>query len=451
MDGLGPRFSVGRREGRQGAAPRVSFTASSTVGVSMGARRNTVGQRAGLPGAAAGTSLLLLLALTGCATDRDPASSIDCNTPGYSADEIKIGLIYPDTGPVASSFVTARGGIDARLGRVNAEGGIHGRQVVYEWQDDQADPVVNAQAARFLVEQEDAFALLQATTAASGGAPYLTAASVPVVGLPTDEVWSTEPNMFGYTYIVNTGGSVSTFGVYARQQGGTKAVILDSGLAAISSNIGNDLAASFESQGIPYQKLEYSPTATSVQRIGQDIRNSGADVIAGAVDAADFADVLVAARAAGADIKVALATSGYRQELVTEYGRSIAGMAVYLVTVPFEADTEAHRRYLDDMALYAPGVFEPKQEVPFASYVTADLLVRGLEEAGPCPTREGYIEALRGIEDFDAGGLLPGPTDVGRSHGQISTCYTFVRVNDEGSAFEIAPGAAELCGERLDP
>jgi ABC-type branched-subunit amino acid transport system substrate-binding protein len=398
-------------------------------------------------GVAAG--LCLLLGLGGCSAASDGATS-SCNTPGYSEDEVKIGLVYPDTGPVASSFVPARGGIDARLGRANAEGGVHGRQIVYDWRDDQADPVVNAEVVRRLVEREKAFALLQATTAASGGADYLTAASVPVIGLPTDIVWSVQPNMFGYTYIVNTGASVTTFGVYAKSQGGTKAVVLRNGLAAISASIGNDLAASFASQGIPYQVMEYSPTATSLQRIGQDIRESGADIIAGAIDGPDFADVLVAARNAGADIKVPLATSGYSQELVTEHGQDIAGMTIYLVWLPFQADTAAHRQYLDDMALYAPGVLEPKQEVPYASYITADLLVRGLEVAGPCPTREGFISALQAVTDFDGGGLLPGPTDVGESHGQISVCYTFVQVDADGTDFELVPGAEQLCGERLN-
>src|SRR5262245_49948469 len=82
--------------------------------------------------------------LVGCGSGSPDGSggSNECPpTPGVTADTIKIGLIYPDTGGgIATGFRATPSAVAARIGEANAHGGVHGRQVVIEWRDDESNP-----------------------------------------------------------------------------------------------------------------------------------------------------------------------------------------------------------------------------------------------------------------------------------------------------------------------
>jgi len=74
------------------------------------------------------------------------------------------------------------------------------------------------------------------------------------------------------------------------------------------------------------------------------------------------------------------------------------------------------------------------------------MLVRGLQEAGPCPTRQGFIDSLRAVDDYDAGGLIPS-TDFEEDFGKLNECYAFIRVNAAGDGFDVVD--PNYCGTRL--
>ncbi|WP_236705383.1 ABC transporter substrate-binding protein, partial [Frankia sp. ACN1ag] len=102
----------------------------------------------------------LLVAGVGCSTAGPPDADGPCNSPGVSKDQIKLGFIYPDTGVGSAVFAAARAGVDARLGLANAEGGVNGRRITYEWRDDEANPDTNGRVARDLVENTGVFGLI---------------------------------------------------------------------------------------------------------------------------------------------------------------------------------------------------------------------------------------------------------------------------------------------------
>jgi hypothetical protein len=175
------------------------------------------------------------------------------------------------------------------------------------------------------------------------------------------------------------------------------------------------------------------------------------------VQAESAATITAAARNAGAHIKVVLIPSAYDKKVLHENGARIAGLSSFANYVPFEANTRAGRSYLAAMARYAPELQPPDQELALVSYIFTDLFLRGLEVAGPCPTRTGFIDALRAVHDYDAGGLLPGKINLTTDFGQLSTCYAFLRVNAGGTGYDIVrnntPGAVDhnqWCGDRLD-
>ncbi len=178
----------------------------------------------------------------------DTSSVAACASPGVSDDRIDLGVLYPDSGPVSPIFEAARAGIDARLGAVNAAGGVNGRRVVYQWRDDQGSPLTNGIAARDLVEQRRVFGVVELSVAASGSAGYLAQQGVPVTGLASEQVWSQDRNMFAAT--TATDAAVDTQGRFVRDQGGSRAVILQTALSAGVSATASTYARSLAAAGV---------------------------------------------------------------------------------------------------------------------------------------------------------------------------------------------------------
>jgi hypothetical protein len=85
------------------------------------------------------------------------------------------------------------------------------------------------------------------------------------------------------------------------------------------------------------------------------------------------------------------------------------------------------------------------------SYIGTDIFLTGLLRGPDCPTRASYITTLRNVTDYNADGLLPGVVDF-KNWGQLNLCYSIVRVNDQGTDYELVKdpnGANQWCGKRL--
>ncbi|WP_238430168.1 ABC transporter substrate-binding protein [Frankia nepalensis] len=385
----------------------------------------------------------------------------DCGTPGFSASEVRLGFVYPDSGAGAESLTPTMSGFIARIEQANADGGIHGRKIVYTWRDDASSADQNRQVVRDLVEDQNVFGLVEASIAASGGLDYLVEQTIPVTGMPAEPFWTNPQyrNMFAYAYVFSDGPSVSTFGDYAKAQGGTRAAVIQSDVAENTNGIGSKISASLESAGIEVvpDRFVYNPAITTPAQLGQQLRSADVDVVTSALAGKDLAEVVRGIREANAPVKVILAPSGYDKAMLNDYGRTLRGLTAAVNYVPFEIGNPAHQKYLEAMSTYAPELQPPDQELALVSYILTDLFLYGLDKAGECPTRAGFIDTLRASQ-YDAGGLLPGPVDMTKDVGQIATCYTFMQVNEDGTGYQVAQNPAgtdeatrnRWCGHRLE-
>jgi branched-chain amino acid transport system substrate-binding protein len=93
--------------------------------------------------------------VAGCGRDDEDSSSQD---PGVTKDSIKLGGIYPFSGP-ASAYGDIAAGANAYFDMVNDEGGVDGRKIEFKTVDDSYEPPKAVQASRRLVQQEEVFAL----------------------------------------------------------------------------------------------------------------------------------------------------------------------------------------------------------------------------------------------------------------------------------------------------
>ncbi len=399
-----------------------------------------------------GLCIATTAAVPACDTTRDssvtPSAGAGCQTPGVTGNQVKLGLLYPDSGNAASLFFPFRAGVDARLGVANAAGGVNGREVVYNWKDDESRSEANLAAARSLVDADQVFGVIESTSVATGSAEFLHNRGVPVTGASLETPWTIYDNMFSYSNLIADGPSVTTWGDFVAARGGHLAVITETTFSAASLSFSRAMKASLEAAGVRVVETLDVTSPVSMADIGQKIAKSGADVLAGAITGGSFGQVVAAARGAGADLRVVLSPTGYDQSLLRLFGAALAGVYYFVDFLPFEVDTAAHREFLEAMAHYSPYMQPPNQQTALSGWLSADIFLRGLQAAGPCPTRRDFITRLRAVDDYDARGLLPGSINFGVNSGKLNPCYTFLQVSPDGTRFQVVD-PVPLCGRPL--
>ena len=100
--------------------------------------------------------------------------------PGVSPKEIVLGYISSETGVAASASKGSETGCQARIGGENAKGGVNGRKLTLEAIDDKSS--ANLNAAKDLVENRDAFIVINDSAFAFTTYRYLRDAGVPMLG-----------------------------------------------------------------------------------------------------------------------------------------------------------------------------------------------------------------------------------------------------------------------------
>ncbi len=119
------------------------------------------------------------------------AGAASQGAPGVTSNSITIGGTFPLSGP-ASLYATITGAEQAYFGYVNANGGVHGRQIIDDVKDDQYDPSQTPGLVKQLVEQDHVFAIVGSLGTAPALATwnYLNSKGVPQVLLATgDSYW----------------------------------------------------------------------------------------------------------------------------------------------------------------------------------------------------------------------------------------------------------------------
>ncbi|MCL9760856.1 ABC transporter substrate-binding protein [Frankia sp. AiPa1] len=400
-------------------------------------------------GRAAVACLTVLSGLAACTSSGGSGpSAAACVGPGIGRDSLRVGMIYPDSGITSSLLATFRDGADARLGVANKAGGVAGRRIGYVWQDDASSPTGNQVAARILVDDDKVFGILESSSVAGGSAEFLHRAGIPVTGLSLDPAWAEYDNMFSYSNLVAKGTSVTTWGTFVADQGGHRAVLIQSGFSESSVTLADEMERSLRAVGIPVVGRVDATSLINLADLGKQVRASGADVMIGTVTGGAFASVLGAARSEHARLRVVLSPTNYDQRLLARYRGALPDVFTFTDYQPFELNLPAHRRFLDAMRTYAPQVTPPTQQAALAGWISADMFLRGLAAAGPCPSRVSFLRGLRATRSYTADGLLPTAIDFAQGTGRVNSCYTFLRVNHEATGFDVLRPAPR-CGEEI--
>ncbi len=374
---------------------------------------------------------------------------------------VKIGVLTSLSGNSVAHWAQTESGVKARLAAYKAAAGkCSGRQFDVVMADDQSTPQGALTATQRLVQQDQVYAVLPESSFFFGAGQYAgtQAASTPFLGGAFDggPQWF-DPrfkNLFPAMSGTDWGSAATTLGDYWKKLGGTKVAVVGYNVPS-SSKAAEGAAVSAEHAGLArgYVNERLQVGATDVGATVLGIKDSGADVLYAPINSDTAFALVTGLHQAGVQLKSVLLATGYGSELLDSPPSIGPAQGVGFMTsyAPVELNTDATKAWAAALQKYAGapnGIPSFSQAV---GWLSADLLLHGLEKAGCTASQKQLISALRPDKTWTAGGLFTEPADFEHpgsySVGGPGDC-TFVTIL-RGTTFVPDPNASPVCGQQI--
>ena len=324
---------------------------------------------------------------------------------GVTDSLVVLGQSVALTGPAQQLGLDMQLGAKLYFDKVNAAGGVNGRKIVLKTLDDGYEANRAAENTKKLINDEKVFALFGyvGTPTSQASLPIFTAAHVPFVGPFTGAELLRNP--------VNP----LVFNVRASYFDETEAIVQH--LTAMSVNriavfYQNDAYGQAGLTGVERalkkRNLEVIGKGT-VERNSSDVKkavesinkaNPQAVIMIGAYKGC--AAYIKETRAAGQNPTFWNVSFVGSKALAKELDKEGRGVQIsQVVPFPWDPSVPVVKEYQRAMA-------EAKAEPGFGTlegFIAAKVMVEGLRRAGRNLTREGFVRAMEGIQDYDAGGF----------------------------------------------
>jgi ABC-type branched-subunit amino acid transport system substrate-binding protein len=380
------------------------------------------------------TVTLVTVALVGIQTITAGAGGGGGKVPGVTKSEIRVGgYASPPNDTLNVAYPDGFDGVEAYFEKTNKAGGVNGRKLkLIAKKSDQGQASTGAITVRSLVEDDNVFAVLPImTNSFTLGGKYLFDNDVPGFGINVEPAWcgtadeqtaiesallqDNEIQLCPRENLFGEKGSFLCFecpGVapsyIATQRGYTKVAVF--GYTHISSTrCVNGVISGFEKYGIEVahsnQSLEFGFSVSELAADIQAMKDEGVQFVATCMEFNGGFKISEGLRQAGVNDVVFYAPEGYKQSTLEKAGDALEGWIFRLGFAPWQGEDlpKGTRQFLK--AMKKRGV-EPSEHNQ-AGWINAALFVEGLELAGKNPTRESLIEAINGITDFTADGMVP--------------------------------------------
>ena len=374
----------------------------------------------------------------------------DISGPGVTATEIKIGQIATETGPMPGAFQGSIFALQAFANYINDQGGILGRQLVIDQQDDAFDCATYTNAMKAM--SEDVFAMVGTWSNQDGcGQEFLEANPqfANIQGYILNPALYEVPNAFsgltappgqrngGYLWVKDQFPDAMSKGAYL--------------YSTYVPTTGDSVKKAGESAGVTwvYNRgigfTETSYTADILRMKGDGVRLVDLTGMNWDTTAAFFK------QAAEQDFKpdVILAPTGYDPRFFEAVGDP-AATSNFFAALPFAMFTGEDRAsvpmldvYLTELAKVSP---EAQADLYGATtWAAAVMFAQALQAAGPTVTQASLVEAVQGLGEFSAAGMMA-PSLAGEHQG--SGCVVMVGTKD-GQFVRLDPADAgfECSGE----
>lgn len=318
-----------------------------------------------------------------------------------------IGMVNVQTGPAQALGVELKQGAEVYLNRINAQGGVHGRQLKLVAYDDGYEPAKSIDYTRKLIEEDRAFLLFGyvGTPTSRVVLPIASRAGVPYVAPFTGAAFlrkSTQP----YVLTVRAGYNLETemmvrYLVDKKNIRRIGMLIQDDGYGSAGrEGVQNALQA----RGLKLAAVaKYERNTVDVAEAVTTLKQANPEAVIMVGAYAPCAAFIKQARQSGFDPVFMNVSFVGTSALMNALGQE--GEGVYISQVmpdPVTSDAPVVAQFRQDMA--AAGHTQMTYGA-LEGYVDAVVLARVLEKAGPAVTRDGFMATAATLKAEDIGGL----------------------------------------------
>ncbi|MCX4760923.1 ABC transporter substrate-binding protein [Streptomyces sp. NBC_01275] len=237
---------------------------------------------------------LLLLLSAACGSRLPESDFAPTRAPARSA--IRVGVITSATSPVGgSAFTGPRDGARAYFERLDARGGVDGRQVEVRLCDDGGSGVGNNACVHRLIDEDKVVALVATTALDYAGASRVSHARVPDIGgQPIGAAYDTWPHLYGvYGSLAPRAGAPGWDGLlyggtevyryFKREQGARTAAVVSYNQAA-SAAYARLVARGLKAEGYRVVSEQVDFALPNFRAAAADLKDQGADLVFDALD-----------------------------------------------------------------------------------------------------------------------------------------------------------------------
>lgn len=370
---------------------------------------------------------------------------------GVTPTSISFGNVSGMTGPLTGSFPQGPQAVQALFAAVNAAGGICGRKLALDVEDDGQNSSTNAADVADLAPKVLAF-VGSTSDGDNGGVPNMTSANVPDVGFAINCNRSESP-----TYWSPAGGSCNqnppggpfyiSDSVYrlAKQSGylPTKMAFLAYSIA-ISAQAAQQFEKVYQAEGgtVCYTDFSVSPASASLESDVAAMQQHGCNGVIDTMDVTGNAKMLQAMQQQQYIPGYVAATfDAYTPDMIQVAGASAAqGLIVGLPFIPLNENQTMVQLYQQQLRTYEPG--DQPSGFGFLAWEAGQMLIYSLIQSGHNPTRASVVRVFNSLQNWNGGGALGGYTPS--SHGTYN-CDVDVQI--KGNDFvRKAPASGLFCG-----
>lgn len=373
------------------------------------------------------------------------AAAAGAQEPGITDKSIKIGMFGPLSGPNMAYGFDVMNAAKMYYDKINKEGGIHGRKIEYVVEDDRCNANDLVAAVKKLVEQEQVFMLNGGSCSAAvvAAKDYVVRNKVPFLMLNA----SGDGALYPPTDYIFGAFSISQYAVggamieFAAKQFGAKTIGYINHDDAYGAWNLEGSKADAQTNGVKLAVESINPTINDVTAPFLKLRAANPDVLLLVTYARPAALLIKKAAELGFNKPIILSVTGTASlsQLVENVGKD-ALKNFYIQEVMVDAPGGAKLKPIYDMyeAAYPDLAAKPDHPQTYMPYgiPPAMSLVKALQDAGPNPTREKVLAALK-TQDFDSG-VMAGRMKFGPTERAANKSTIFVKY--DGSTMTPLPG-----------
>ena len=333
-------------------------------------------------------------------------------TLGVTDTEILIGNIQDLSGPMKELGAVLPAGSNLYFQYINAQGGVHGRQIKMIVEDHQYNPQKAVVAAKKLIEKDQVFCLYNVigTSPCEAIRPILAETGTPLIAPATQSGTMSDLSRVAGDLIFHTDTG------YDKQTNILVDYILENdeiakiGLIYQDDDYGANVlkgAAEAENRtGVSIQKEAYQRGATDFAGQVGNLIKGGVNhvIIAGVVKEPIIVMKTAAAMGFSPQFYGTSPTMDHRIALAA--GPAGEGFISANFADLWNSDASEAVHYRELCAKYeVPEAYMGMYH--FYGYITAKVLVEGLERAGKNPTRKRLVNGLETLKNWDSGAFPP--------------------------------------------